>query len=72
MSSKLVDAVNYMGNCQDETKFHMKAHGRKEIKIYSNKFGHMTKMAAITIYGKNPSKILFSGTNRLIAMKLGM
>ena len=40
-----------------ETKFHMKAHGRKEMKIYSNKFGHMTKMAAMTIYGKNPSKI---------------
>ena len=31
--------------------------------------GHMTKMAAMPIYGKNPSKI-FSETNRLISMKL--
>ena len=54
-----------------EAKFHMKAHGRKKIKIYSNKFGHMTKMAALTIYGKNPSKF-FSGTSRLTALKLGM
>ena len=28
----------------------MKARGRKKMKIYSNKFGHMTKMAAMTIY----------------------
>ena len=32
----------------------------------------MTKMAAITIYGKNPLKILFSKTNRLISTKLGV
>ena len=50
----------------------MKAHVRKEMKIYSNKFGHTTKMATMTIYGKNPSKIFFSRTTRLIAMKLGM
>ena len=31
----------------------------------------MTKMAATTIYGKNPSKI-FSGTGGLIFTKLGM
>ena len=31
----------------------------------------MTKMAAMPIYGKNPSKI-FSETNRLISRKLGM
>ena len=36
-----------------ETKFHMKARGRKEMKKYSNKFGHITKMATMTIYGKN-------------------
>ena len=34
--------------------------------------GHMTKMAAIPIYGKNPSKIFFSRTSRSIFMKLGM
>ena len=34
--------------------------------------GDITKMAAMTIYGKNPSKILFSGTGGLISTKLGM
>ena len=27
-----------------------------------NNPGHMTKMAAMPIYGKNPSKFFFSGT----------
>ena len=36
-----------------------------------NNLGHMTKMAAMPIYGKNTSKI-FSETNRLISMKLSM
>ena len=34
--------------------------------------GHMTKMAATPIYGKNPSKIFFSRTRRPIFTKLGM
>ena len=33
--------------------------------------GHMTKMAAMPIYGKNPSKT-FSGTGRRISKKPGM
>ena len=32
----------------------------------------MTKMAAMRIYGKNPSKIFFSGTSGPISTKLGM
>ena len=32
----------------------------------------MTKMAAMPIYGKNPSKIFFSRTGRPIFTKLGM
>ena len=32
----------------------------------------MTKMAATPIYGKNPSKIFFSGTGGPIPTKLGM
>ena len=32
----------------------------------------MTEMAAMPIYGKNPSNIFFSETNRLISMKLGV
>ena len=37
-----------------------------------NNSGHMTKMAATPIYGKNPSKFFFSRTTRLISTKLGM
>ena len=40
--------------------------------MYINNLGHMTKMAAMPIYGKNPSKIIFSETNRLISRKLGV
>ena len=38
----------------------------------SRHLGHMTKMAATPIYGKNPSKIFFSRTSRPIFTKLGM
>ena len=40
--------------------------------MYMNNPGHMTKMAAMPIYGKNPSKIFFSGTGGPISMKLDM
>ena len=42
------------------------------MKIYWHDAGHMTKMAATPIYGKNPSKIFFSGTGGPISTKLGM
>ena len=32
----------------------------------------MTKMAAMPIYGKSPSKSFFSETNELISIKLGV
>ena len=38
--------------------------------MYINNLAHMTKMATMPIYGKNPSNIFFSETNRLISMKL--
>ena len=41
-------------------------------KFCSQHLGHMTKMAATPIYGKNPSKIFFSRTGRPIFTKLGM
>ena len=41
-------------------------------KVCSRHLGHMTKMAATPIYGKNPSKIFFSRTGRPIFTKLGM
>ena len=34
----------------------MKAWGRKGMKIYTNKLGHMTNMAAMPVYGKNLKK----------------
>ena len=40
--------------------------------MYINNLGHMTKMAAMPKYGKNPSKIFFSGTVKPISTKLGM
>ena len=40
--------------------------------MYIRNPGHMTKMAAMPIYGKNPSKIFFSRTGGLISMKHGM
>ena len=38
----------------------------------SRHLGHMTKMVATPIYGKNPSKIFFSRTGGPISTKLGM
>ena len=40
--------------------------------MYINNPGHMTKMAAMPIYDKNPSKIFFSRTGGSISKKLGM
>ena len=54
--------------CIPETKLWVKDAGCACKKIT----GHMTKMAAMPIYGKNPSKIFFSRTGGLISTKLGM
>ena len=40
--------------------------------MYINNTGHMTRMAARPIYGKNLSKIFFSGTSGPISTKLGL
>ena len=42
------------------------------MKIYSNGPDHITKIAVMPIYGKNIKKIFFSGTKRLMTLKLGM
>ena len=42
------------------------------MKIYINEMGHMTKMAAMPIYGKKTFKIFFSRTNGLMALKQGI
>ena len=44
----------------------------KLAKICTKYFGHMTKMAATPIYGKNPLKIFFSRTRRPVTLRLGM
>ena len=40
--------------------------------MYINNLGHMTKMAAMPIYGKKRSKIFFSRTGGSISTKLSM
>ena len=42
------------------------------MKIHQHNAGHMTKMAAMPIYGKNTLKILFPGNTGPILMKLYM
>ena len=41
-------------------------------KVCARHLGHMTKMADMPIYGKNPSKIFFSRAGRPIFTKHGM
>ena len=55
-----------------ELNFHMNTPYDKLAKIYTNGSGHMTKMADMPIYGKNPLKIFFSRTRRSMALGLGM
>ena len=55
-----------------EIKYYVKDFGSTEMKIYKNGLGNLTMRAPMPIYGKNPSKIFFSRTRGLIAMKLGM
>ena len=40
--------------------------------MFINNPGHITKMAAMPIYGKNPSKFFFCGTTGPISTKLDM
>ena len=54
-----------------ELKFHTKTLYDKLAKIYAKYFGHMTKMTATPIYGKNHLKI-FSRTRRTVILGLSM
>ena len=54
-----------------EAKFHMEPPRDGGMKVCSNCSSHMTKMAAMPIYGKNFWKI-FTGTKRLMTLKFGM
>ena len=55
-----------------ELKFYVKTPYDKTAKIYAKYFGHMTKMAAMPIYGKNLLKIFFCRTRRPVTLRLGM
>ena len=55
-----------------EAKFYVEPPWVGGTKFCSQHLGHMTKMAATPIYGKNPSKIFFSRSGRPISRKLGM
>ena len=55
-----------------KAKFYVEPSWIGGTKVCSQHLDHMTKMAATPIYGKNPSKIFFSGTGRPISTKLGM
>ena len=52
-----------------EAKYFVESPWDKGLKMYTNGLCHMTKMAAMPIYGK---KIFFSGTKRPITLKFGM
>ena len=53
-------------------KFHMQSLDRGGKKVYMFRSGHMTKMDAMPIYGKNLKKMFYSITIWPIALKLGM
>ena len=53
-----------------EAKFHMESPWDEGTEVCINSPGHMTKMAAMPIYGKD--LLIFSGTKGLMTLKLGM
>ena len=58
--------------CPIKAYFYVEPPWEGGTKFSSRHLGHMTKMAATPIYGKNPSKPFFSGTGGPISTKLGM
>ena len=52
--------------------FHMKTPYDKLANIYTQCSGHMTKMADLPIYGKDPLKNFFARTRRPKTLGLGM
>ena len=55
-----------------ELKFHVKTPYDKIAKIYTKYFGHMTKMAAMPIYGKTFQKSSSPEPRRSVTLRLGM
>ena len=55
-----------------EAKLYVEVLWVGETKVPSNGYGHMTKMAAMPIYGKNLKNIFFSRTKRPLTLNLGI
>ena len=55
-----------------EAKFHVEPPWVRGTKVCLGHLGHMTKIANMPIYGKNPSKIFFFGTKGPMTLGLGM
>ena len=55
-----------------ETKFHKKDYEWMVMKIYVIELCHVTKIAAVPIYGKTYKKIFCSRTNGPMALELGI
>ena len=58
--------------CPMKAKFYVEPPWIRGTKVCSRHMGHKTKIAATPLYGKNPSKTLFSGTGGPISTKLDM
>ena len=70
-SSSTISNIFSETTCPIKAKFYVEPPWVGGTKVCLWHLGHMTKMAATPIYGKNPSKI-FSRTGRPISTKLGM
>ena len=55
-----------------KAKFHMEPQWDGGTKVCSRGLGHMTKVAATPIYGKNTLKIFFSRTKGPMTLWVGM
>ena len=69
-SSSTISNIFSKNHLPDQAKFYVEPPWVGGTKVCSRHLGHMTKMAATPIYGKNPSKI--SRTGGPIFTKLGM
>lgn len=61
--------ISHKASCE---QISCRAHSSWGKEISSNSVVHMAFIAAMFIYGKKPLKILFSGTNWLMAVNTGM
>ena len=64
--------VHHFQRSSSYGEFHMEPQWDGGTKVCSRGLGHLTKMAAMPIYGKNPSEIFFSRTNGTMTLWLGM